>query len=172
MFALKRPRVTHKFIRGKKTFFLIFRLFKKTFFDFINKKTSLEHLKKDYLILNSRGYICTCALNAKYHLEAKINVEKILYFCHNHQKLRPQAYCSLSFLSQVDFFERSFQKTTFFLSRYNQSHTILLSLWMQWPIIGVQMSHRCSALCRVLSSETIMCRCKRFISQCKQLQWL
>ncbi len=26
--------------------------------------------------------------------------------------------------------------------QHNQSHTILLSLWMQWPIRGVQMSHR------------------------------
>ncbi len=27
-------------------------------------------------------------------------------------------------------------------AHYNQSHTMLLSLWMQWPIRGVQMSHR------------------------------
>ncbi len=51
---------------------------------------------------------------------------------------------------------------------YNQSHTMLLSLWMQWPIRGVQMSHRwntvfCSGrahwiLWRILLSETTKCR--------------
>ncbi len=25
---------------------------------------------------------------------------------------------------------------------YNQLHMIMLSLWMQWPVRGVQMSHR------------------------------
>ncbi len=63
------------------------------------------------------------------------------------------------FLSQVDF-KWSFQKTknsrfifsifntitqVYSTAHYNQSHTILLSLWIQWPIRGVQMSHRLNA---------------------------
>ncbi len=47
-------------------------------------------------------------------------------------------------------------------AHYNQSHTMLLSLWMHRPIRDVQMSHRLNTgylwlntyFCRILSSET------------------
>ncbi len=72
---------------------------------------------------------------------------------------------------------------------------ILLSLWVQWPIRGIQMSHRwnscfiqcerslnefCSLLSADFSNQKQQSRAYRcaydvskiFISQCKQLQWL
>ncbi len=77
-------------------------------------------------------------------------------------------------------------------AHYNQSHMILLSLWVQWPIRGIQMSHRwnscfiqcerslnefCSLLISNQKQQSRAHRCayyvsKILISQCKQLQWL
>ncbi len=68
------------------------------------------------------------------------------------------------------------------LAHYNQSHTILLSLWMQWPIRGIQMSQMSSGRAladwipwQIISSETTKCRSEynvRYPFPTKQLQQL